>query len=286
MTDVPMNASEKPMSLLMRIIFWVVVLNAFGGALALMVFPTRTDTLFFWTITPPINAVLFGALFLATGLLVAPVARRARWEPARFLTPMIVSSASLLLLTTIAHMERFIPGPRLYYWLAIYTVAPLAAITFYMQHERDGANWQAAGEPIRGVTRALALITGALLAVFIVAALAAPQLFTPAWPWPMSPLMLRASVSAWSAFAAGLLWFGRERDWGRVAPVANMLIILSALVLALILIHRADLNPGAGNLWLVVAGVAALGVVGALMRWLQRKPTTSSQQAAAGQAPG
>lgn len=286
MTDVPMNASEKPMSLLMRIIFWVVVLNAFGGALALMVFPTRTDTLFFWTITPPINATLFGALFLATGLLVAPVARRARWEPARFLTPMIVSSASLLLLTTIVHMDRFIPGPRLYYWLVIYTVAPLAVLTFYVQHERDGAHWQAAGEPIRGATRTLALITGALLAVFIVAALAAPQLFTPAWPWPMSPLMLRASVSAWSAFAAGLLWFGRERDWGRVAPVANMLIILSALALVLILIHRADLNPGAGNLWLVVAGVAALGLVGALMRWLQRKPTTSSQQAAAGQAPG
>ena len=57
-----MSTGNTPMSPLMRVVFWFVAANALAGALSLIVFPTRTDTLFFWEITPALNAALFGAL--------------------------------------------------------------------------------------------------------------------------------------------------------------------------------------------------------------------------------
>ena len=64
--------SSRPMSLLTRVVFWFIAGNALAGALSLILFSGQTDRLFFWPIQPPLNAALFGALYLggaaATGL--------------------------------------------------------------------------------------------------------------------------------------------------------------------------------------------------------------------------
>lgn len=59
------HIQDKPLSLAARLIPWFVAINALIGAASLLLFPTRTATLFFWEITPPINAALFGALYLS-----------------------------------------------------------------------------------------------------------------------------------------------------------------------------------------------------------------------------
>jgi hypothetical protein len=70
-----MHAANKSMSLLAKIAFWFIAVNALAGAISLILFPARTGTLFFWEIKPPLTAALFGALYLG---------RLAIWRPSWF----------------------------------------------------------------------------------------------------------------------------------------------------------------------------------------------------------
>ena len=110
-----MNPLYKPMSLPMKLVLWFVVANAYAGAISLIVFPTDTRATFFWQIAPPINAGLFGVLYLAAGSVVLRAVLHGRWEPARYLTAMVPAFTGLMLLTTLLHLDKFDQGPKLYY---------------------------------------------------------------------------------------------------------------------------------------------------------------------------
>jgi hypothetical protein len=110
-----METTDRPMSTLMKVVFWFVAANALVGACSLIFFPADTARLFFWEIKPPINAALFGALYLGGAAIVALVAYRGRWEQTRFLIPILVSAGALISVTTLLHLDRFSPGPRLGY---------------------------------------------------------------------------------------------------------------------------------------------------------------------------
>jgi hypothetical protein len=265
-----MRAHDKPMSPPMKLVLWLVVANAYAGALSLVLAPTDTQDTFFWRIAPPINAGMFGALYLAAGSVVLYVVRRGRWEPARFLTAMIPAFTGLMLLTTLLHRDAFDPGLELAYWLLVYVVAPVAGILFYVQHERGGATWRVVGEPLAPATRGVAVATGAGAAVFAVAAYLFPGTVAERWPWPISPLMVRVFASWVSAFAVGLLWFAVEPDWSRLRPVGALTVASAALLLLMLVVHREDLAPGAASAWLFGAGVAGVALVGVFMFWRQR----------------
>lgn len=169
-----MHSTDKPMSLVMRVTFWLVALNALAGAVSLLFFPTRTDAFFFWEIKPALNAALFGALYLGGAVVVAWVAYQGAWEPARFLIPVLVTAGFLISVITLLHLDRFVPGIKLTYWLVIYVGAPLLALAFYVQHERGGANW-AVSQPIMPATRIIAMTLGGLLVVLGVILLIWPE---------------------------------------------------------------------------------------------------------------
>ena len=260
--------TSTPMSPITRLIFWFVAVNALAGALSLMLLPGQTDRLFFWTIRPPINAALFGALYFGGAAATGVAAWRGRWEPARYLIPVLVSAGILISLTTLAHLDRFAPGFRLAYWLVVYIGAPVLAVLIYIGQERSGANWSA-HEPARPATRVLAVAVGATLLVAGAAVVVAPGLVVAHWPWPTTPLIVRIFTSWFSAFGVGLVWFAVERDWGRLRPIANLMIAAAALDLLMTVIHRGDV-PGLGTFfWVYCAHLILLGALGGAMHWLQ-----------------
>jgi len=258
------------MSLTMRVVFWFVAANALAGAISLIFFPGDTGRLFFWEINPPVNAALFGSLYLGGAAIVALVAYRGRWEPARFLIPILVSAGVLISITTLLHLDRFNPGLRLGYWLVIYVGAPLLTLIFYVQHERSGANWTAT-RPLTLATRTIAVATGAVLVVLGIFVLIQPGPVIAQWPWPTTPLMVRIFASWFSAFGVGLLWFWVERDWERLRHVADLMIAAAGLDLLMIFVHRQDLTSGGLSLWLYCFHLALFGLAGLLMYRLQRK---------------
>ncbi len=263
-----MPTVSRPMSRVMKLVFWFVAVNALAGALSLIFFPTRTRTLFFWEITPALNASLFGALYLGGAVTVAWLTYRGAWEPARFLIPVLVTAGVLISVITLIHLERFTAGFKLLYWLLIYVGAPLLAVFFYVAHERAGASW-AVTQPTSLPTRIIAVGLGSVLLVLGFGLLMWPEVALPFWPWPMTPLMLRVFAAWFSAFGAGLLWFLVEREWTRLKYVANLMIASSALDLLMILIHRGDLTTTGLNLWVYCFHLALFGAVGLLLHGLQ-----------------
>ncbi|HEU5097470.1 MAG TPA: hypothetical protein VFU22_00390 [Roseiflexaceae bacterium] len=272
-----MQATNSQMSAVARAVFWFVAVNALAGALSLMLFPTRTDTLFFWEIKPAINASLFGALYLGGAATVAWVTYRGAWETARFLVPILVTAGVLISATTFLHLDRFEPGVKLLYWLVIYVGAPLLALALYAQHERAGADWGMI-EPVRPAVRSIALALGGVLVAGGLAILIWPGALVMYWPWPISTLMLRIFASWFSAFGAGLLWFLVERDWRRVRHVADLMVAAAVADLLMVVIYRGDLTSAGLSLWIYCFHLAVFGLAGLLMRWLQRKAVLAARR--------
>lgn len=275
-----------PMTPFALIVLWFVGLNALAGAASLLLAPTASATLFFWPITPPLNAALFGALYLGGGVAVCLLAWRGDWEPARALMPVLVSAGLLITGVTLAHLERFTPGPRLVYWLLVYAGAPLLAVVVYVVQERRGAVWNVRA-PLRPVTRTVAAGSGGLLLGAGLLVLVRPEALVALWPWPITTLMLRVFAAWFAGIGAGLLWFLVDDDWSRLALLPRLLIAAAALDLAVLLAHRGDLMTHRPRLWLYGAHLLGLAALGILLHWLQRQsqPAASRYTATLSESP-
>jgi hypothetical protein len=264
-----MQPGDKRMSIWMKLIYLFVVANAYAGAISLIFFPGNTDSLFFWKITPNINAVLFGALYLVAGSVVLLAVIQGSYELARYLTPMIIPFSTLLLLATLMHLDKFTPGIKLYYWGAVYIVAPLATIFFYWQFERAGASWKIKSSPVKPLARWFAIILGALLTLYVLTSFILPDVIVNFWPWLLTPLLAQAFGAWLAALAGGLLWFGWERDWKRLQPLAYLMTLIPVSTLLVIAFDQADLKTTGLNLIIFVAALVGLGLCGVVIAVLQ-----------------
>lgn len=266
---------SSPLALFARLIFGFVALNALSGAASLLFFPEQTDLLFFWTITPAINAHLFGALYLAGALVVGGLALRGEWEMIRFLTPVLVCAGLLIALVTFVHIDRFAPDWRLWYWLLVYIGAPLLAIIIYVHHTYRGSSW-AVEVPVMLATHWLAVASGWVILIVSLGILLWPAPFVAAWPWPITALMLRVFAAWLAAFGVGLLWFLVEHDWRRMRPLAHLMIMTSMLHLSIVALHHDQLLTTGPRLWLYCGHLVGLGLLGVLMQSLQERPRAAA----------
>lgn len=269
----------RTMQRLTRIVFWFVGINALLGAAALLFFPSATDRLFFWTIAPPVNATLFGALYLVGGIAVIACARNGDWGRARVLIPILVSAGLLISAVTLVHRASFTPGLRLSYWLSVYLGAPLLALLISWRQERR-APPQPIGQPLAPPTRWLAAGAGAALLGGGLALLIWPAPAIAVWPWPLGLLMLRIFAAWFSAFGVGLLWFLVEADWERLALLPTMLIGAAGLELGVLFLYRQEFSAGR-SLGVYVAHLIGLGLLGATLHLVQRRTVATAERTGA-----
>lgn len=275
----PAGTDSSPLRGWARFVYAFVAVNALAGALILILFPQRTDTLFFWPINPPINAGLFGALYLGGAGAVFYAVWRNEWEQARYLVPILVTAGVGITAVTLLHLDKFTPGLRLFYWLVVYIGAPLLALFIYIDQERRGASWEVT-VPVRPLTRWIATVTGAIVVLFGLALIVAPDQAVANWPWATTPLMVRIFAAWFIAFGAGLLWFQVEREWRRLAPIPTLMIAAAGLDLLMIFVHRSHVTRTDFVLWLYCGHLALFGLAALAMHWLQRQPATQVAPAA------
>ena len=262
---------ETPLSRGMKALWWLVIFQASGVVITLLLFPTQTELFFFWRISPPINAMLLGTLYTSTVIFGGQAVVRGRWETARYLVPMLTYSSTLLTIVTWVHIDKFIPGIKLNAWLASYILAPIALNWFYWRNQKDGGTWEITGQEVLPATRLLALTLGGLMLTLSLTALLWPDPFTAAAPWPMSPLIVRAFASIWGAFSMGPLWFARERDWNRLYPIADLLTLMPIFWLLIIAFYPHDPAITLTGAWPLLTFLGIVLISGLSLRGLQMK---------------
>jgi hypothetical protein len=238
--DTPAAAAVKPLAPGMRVILLVAAGLVFLAGFQLFVFTGRTGTYFAWTIATPLAAAFLGAGYWASFGIEALAGRQRAWANARITVPTVLVFTVLTLVATLLHLDKFHLGSEFsaptravtWAWIAIYALVPvLMAIIWVVQARRPGTD-PPRTRPLPGWLYGLLAVQAVVLLAAGITLFARPGDAASLWPWPLTPLLARATgawlISLGVAAAHALL----ERDARRLRPAAAgyLLLVLFQLI--------------------------------------------------------
>lgn len=229
-----------------------ILVVAFAAAI-LFVVPGEGRQLWAW-VAPPFNSRFIGAVYLAALAPLVILGVGARWPSSRVVLAMILTFTTTILAVMLCYTGRFAWSRpvTIGFWI-FYVAIPIDSAAFLALLRDRPLPAVPAPAPAR---RRLALLLGALLALYGVGLLAAPGVFAGFWPWPVDSFHGRIYAAAFLAPAAAL-WLDRDRlSAAELRPVAAFLGPLGAFALAGLLIADDDV-PAAHRV-----DFAASGTVG------------------------
>lgn len=212
----------------MRVLLSVAGVLVFLAGVQLFVFPERTDRYFAWTIDPPLTAAFLGAGYWSSVALEWTAARERVWARARVAAPTVFVFATLTLVVTLVHLDRFHLetsvelGTRAvtWAWMAIYVTVPVLMVVLFVLQRREGGVDPPKSSPLPPWVMAILVVEAGAFLVFGALLLIAPGDAGAYWPWSLTPLTARA-IGAWlfslGFAAAHAVW---EGDASRLTPVA------------------------------------------------------------------
>ena len=243
-----------------RIGVWILFVIALANGAFLYVVPGSAETDYAWSILPGVNAAFIGAGFLAGTLATGLVLFAAtRWRSLHTLPPALWVLATLLLIATLVHDDRFKwdYGPT-WVWLVVYAGVPFAVPVLVLLQQRV-AEPEPPTDPALRPVRALSTVCGAVLVVGAAALYLAPVEVGEEWPWALTPLLGRA-VASWYAMVGTMLLasaIGMRRATEAVIPYGT-LAAWCLLLLALPLLHPDDVDTGGSSFAIWLAGMLVL----------------------------
>jgi hypothetical protein len=234
-----------------------VVLFAF---IVLYFFPTQTKQLFAWPVVPPMTAMFMGASYANGAIFFAAVLLGKKWH--RVWAPHIgvFAFATLLLIGTFLHWDRFTHNhPVFYVWVFIYVVAPvLTPIALFRNIREDPRRLEERDALVPGILRAVWLVPGLLFLLAALYAFVNPAWSIPLWPWKATPLTMRVIVSFYSMLGVGVLTVSCEPRWSswRIGLVG--VIVWHALTVVAAFVRAADFKSGLYRGWWLPFEIALL----------------------------
>jgi hypothetical protein len=223
----------------------------------LYLLPGETDALFAWTIEPPLTSMLLASAYIGGIWFFAAGARRSGWSAISRGMPAVLLFASLLLLATLLHLDRFHAGHISFIaWFGLYLTTPFLAIAAMLLHRRTGdPSRGAAGYTVPLSARVVlaciglgSLIAGASLFLGLDAAVSA-------WPWALTPLtaqVVGAVLTLPGAVNVALLLDGR---WSAFRTIFQAQIVSLVAIVGAILVRQEDVQrQGPGIVF--AAGIA------------------------------
>jgi hypothetical protein len=242
----------------------VLLLLAVANGVFLYLYPGHAAADYAWKLQPPIAAAFLGAGYLAGVVATALIVFRAeRWRSAQPLGLSLAVLSVLLLAATYIHHDRFRwDYPPTWGWVAVYTAAPFA-IAALMIHQRRLTDLPPEEHGLRTL-RVVSLVAGVVLVGGAAALFIAPVRVGSHWPWPMTPLVARATASWFAMVGTALLWSGAGLRQATEAfiPYATLGAWCVAL-LALPALHPGDVTHKGAPLIAYLAGMVALLAIAA-----------------------
>ncbi|WP_165068212.1 hypothetical protein [Marisediminicola senii] len=248
------------------------------ASILLYLFPRSTDVLFAWTIEPGLTAMFLGSAYVGGIWFFVQVLRARRWSRVSRGFPAVLVFATLALVATVLHWDRFHFGHISFIaWASLYILSPLL-IAAVMWSQR-GADNGSPDTPDVTIPRAVRIT---LAAIGIVAAIAGLALFLqPAlgagWAWDLTPLTSRivGAILTLPGMVNVLMLF--DDRWSAFRRVVQAELVSLAFIVGALVFSGGDLQWQRPSAALFSLGmIAALGVYAGMYAWLERRVTAES----------
>ena len=275
----PPAARDDAVTPAMRVAAVVVVAVLVPALIILWGLPADTDDLWAWTIHPDLTPIFMGAGYGAGAYFFLRVYRARRWHEVSVGVISAAFFALLMLLTTIAHYDKFNHGdaPALaaiafYGWTIVYILSPWIVAYLWWRNQPADPREPEPGETlvpenVRLVARVAAV--GALAGAAIV--LVAPSVAIDNWGWGLTPLTARvlACFTAQVGFAFVLL--SLDARWSSWRVLVQTFLIAVALLLVGALRAWDAFDTSNVLTWVYLAGLAG-GALALLALWRSMRP--------------
>ena len=241
---------------LRRVMVLISLLEVIVGPL-LYLFPSHTDTLFAWTILPPLTAMFLGGTYLTALVIVQLSVREKVWANERAIYPGLLLFTILTLLATLLHLDRFhFQSPDLiarltaWAWLIVYIIVPILMVVFMVIQGRLRGT-----DPQRRTTlppgyRLVLFFQSAVMVVLGIALVLIPQLARSLWPWQLTALT-SAAIAAWLiGLGVALAQSALENAWERIRMAVYGPAVMGALQLVAAVRFAPVMNWGGAAAWL------------------------------------
>jgi hypothetical protein len=261
--SVPAAPSREPTDLLTRAVAGFLVLILADAAQLLAFYPDRTDTLWAWTIDPPLTAMLLGSAYVAGGYFFARVLFGAPWERVAAGFPPVILFVWMAALATALHLDRFhedsLPFAA---WAALYLVTPIGVPLLFLHNRRP-----IIGPPLaRGLRLALGAAGAAIVAACLVL-FVAPDLGIDNWPYTLTPLTTRITAAVLALY--GSVWVSVALFGSSTAARIPLQAHAIGLVVLIVAVLRGEDAVDWGNAVApaLVAVAAVMAAISALLSW-------------------
>ncbi len=234
----------------------------------LFLFADRTDTLFAWTISPPLTAAFLGGAYTTALVIELLAARKRSWTRARVVYPAMLLFTTLTLIATLLHLDKFhlsssgLALTTAWLWLIIYLIAPPVMLILLVMQLRSPGVEHPRRAPLPTWFRIVLIVQAAAMMGLGAALFLAPTTVNSIWPWALTPLTAQA-IAAWmlglGLAVAHSVW---ENDWERIYIGLVADVVLGVLQLIAVARYADTITWSAPNGWVYILFLVAIVVVG------------------------
>jgi hypothetical protein len=232
-----------------------------GAGIVLFFAPTLGHDIWGWELTP-FNTRFLGAIYLAALVDFIALAVVRRWAPARLVMPMDLLFMSIILVVSLAYVDRFKwERPVTWAWFAIFVAVPVYAGSFVWRFRRI---WTVGPDVSRrpSATLRLGLRAAVLpLAGYGAAMLVVPGTVTGFWPWPIDAFHARIYSAIFLTLALAAAIASRATTAIELATLGLTCVALGALEPIGLVVVDADVGKvdwSATGTWVWIAMFAAI----------------------------
>jgi len=247
-------------------------------------FPGRTADVWAWTIKPDLTPIFIGSGYAAGAYFFWRTFRARRWHPSSAGVFSAGAFASVMLVATLLHFDRFNHGhaPVLgaiafYGWVIVYIITPVAVFWVWWRNQRIGPR---APEPDDVVLPASVCLGARVVggAAIVVAAVffIAPQAQIDLWPWTLTPLTARVLASFTFQVGVGAVLLSLDSRWSGWRLLIQTFFVATAFLLVGAVRAFDDFDTGNALTWVYLACLvgSALGLF-VLYRRCESRPVTT-----------
>jgi hypothetical protein len=223
------------------------------------------------------TAMFMGASYANGAIFFAAVLFGSKWH--RVWAPHIgvFVFATLLLIATYLHWDRFTHGhPVFYIWVFIYVVAPILtpiALLTNVREDRHLADERDASVPL--ALRVIWLIPGILFVFVALYAFIKPTWLIPLWPWKATPLTMRVIVSFYSMLGVAVIAVFREARWSAWRIGLIGVLVWHTLIILAAFLRQGDFKAGLFRGWWFPFEIVLLAAAGITFFILQSRVARS-----------